>query len=339
VRPGAALRRRPGLLAQVAPALAGLLAASCSFRGEGLSVRPGAAPEPFAGTPGEPSLPIGESRLDAAPAGEDPPPDAAAEVVSADASISGDAGASDVTPAIDGLPADALPADASVPQDPLARGILLYLPFEPAGSALDDRSPLHQVAVPHQIDPAAALVDGHSGAALGFAGSAAGGYLSVDGWALNRIGAALTVSCWYRSSPLAPAAGTILAREWRTVKGSLYRFAISGGKLELLIDAGNVYHGKVTSRADVPAGRWVHLAATFDGLRATLFIDGISAGSAAYRMGVPDEQTPLLVGANASSSGVSDFLSGELDDVILYDRALDAAEVTALARGGQPSLY
>jgi hypothetical protein len=247
----------------------------------------------------------------------------------------GDAG----SPADDaGSPAD-LGSTAVVdsgPPEPLSVGVILHLPFQAGPALLGDVSPLHQVAVAHQMDVAMSVVEGPSGTALRFAGGGAGGYLSVDGWALNKIGAALSISCWYQSPPGAPAAGTIVARRWSVVDGFLYRLALVGGKLQFSLDAGNSYHGRVTSTDVVPPGRWVHLAATFDGLKARLFVDGREDGNGAFGMGIPDEQTPLLVGASATSKGASDFLAGQLDEVILYDRALPAPEVQALAHPTVP---
>jgi hypothetical protein len=232
-----------------------------------------------------------------------------------------------------GAPPDVAPAGdgAAPPDDPLARGLVLYLPFESDRSLLGDGSPLHQVATPHRLDPMAAVVDGAIGQALRFAGGPDGGYLSVDGWALNRIGDAFSVSCWFESPADSAGAGTILSRRWSTVNGFLYRLDIADGKLQLSINAGNVYHGRVTSKEELPRGRWVHLAATFDGLHALVYVDGKPSGSAGYRMGIPDEQTPLLIGASASSSGASSFLGGLLDEVRLYERALAPGEVEALA--------
>jgi hypothetical protein len=228
----------------------------------------------------------------------------------------------------------------ALPEDPLARGVLLHLPFEvgPSRPLLGDDSPLHQVATAHQFDPTASLVEGPLGQALRFPGGMAGGYLSVDGWGINKIGGALTIGCWYQAPADAPPAGTILSRRWATVNGFLYRLEIAGGKLELALNAGNVYHGRVTSRDDVPVGRWVHLLATFDGLTAILYVDGQVSGRAGYRMGIPDEQTPVLIGASAASGSVSGFLAGQLDEVFIYDRALQPTEVEALARGARPLL-
>jgi hypothetical protein len=80
-------------------------------------------------------------------------------------------------------------------------------------------------------------------------------------------------------------------------------------------------------------GRWSHLAATFDGARAVLFVDGAPVAEAAappFRGG----PGPALLGARPDPGGrakkAGTFLEGRLDDVRLYRVALPAWEVLAV---------
>jgi hypothetical protein len=307
----------------------------CSFHGEGLTGSRVTASENVspAGTP------IGESPI-AVPPYAVPSDVATTPEEDAGVSLDHDGEAADGGESTDPTaPGDAVGDDGGPPAVAgLARGMILYLRFEqsPEGSFLDDESPLHQVVVPHRLDPMAAWVDGQMGKALLFPGGPDGGYLSVDGWLLNKIGRAVSISCWYLAPAGAVGAGTLVARRWATVNGFLYRLDITGGRLQMSINAGNTYQGRVTSGVDLPQQRWVHLAGTFDGATARIYVDGRESGSAAYGMGIPDEQTPLLVGGSASAKGVSTLLAGQLDEVILYDRALTAEEIASLASGAQP---
>jgi hypothetical protein len=96
------------------------------------------------------------------------------------------------------------------------------------------------------------------------------------------------------------------------------------------LPSGRVYSLKVgqnvTYDGELPAG-WHHLAATREGRVLRLFIDGEPAGEsrAPETVNIANE-APLLVGM-----GPHDHFHGRLRDVRLYDRALGAAQIKALA--------
>jgi hypothetical protein len=70
----------------------------------------------------------------------------------------------------------------------------------------------------------------------------------------------------------------------------------------------------------LPPG-WHHVACTFDGGTIRVYVDGSVVGCASAR---PPQ-------AHAAEIGISERFSGGIDDVHLYDRALAAGEVQALA--------
>jgi Concanavalin A-like lectin/glucanases superfamily len=71
-------------------------------------------------------------------------------------------------------------------------------------------------------------------------------------------------------------------------------------------------------------GTWYHLAGTWDGTTLTLYLNGVSVATA-----VPG-RTPAT-GSGILQLGL-DSLTGTLDDVRIYNRALSAAEVAQLAK-------
>ncbi len=84
-------------------------------------------------------------------------------------------------------------------------------------------------------------------------------------------------------------------------------------------------------------GRWSHLAATFDGARAVLYVDGAPVADApAARWPTAPGQAAL--GARPEPGGKlkrsSAWLEGRLDDVRLYTEALPAWEVLAVVHPG-----
>ncbi len=71
-------------------------------------------------------------------------------------------------------------------------------------------------------------------------------------------------------------------------------------------------------------GQWQHVAATYDGAVARIYIDGVETASAPFTGNVGDSNT-WRVGAFGSPAG--GFFDGLVDNVRIYDRALSASEI------------
>lgn len=80
-----------------------------------------------------------------------------------------------------------------------------------------------------------------------------------------------------------------------------------------------------TSAAAIPLNTWVHLAGTYDGTTASVYVDGILQGTATLPGGYTTTTTPMAIGA--ASWAVAGFTKGLIDDVRLYNRALTAEEI------------
>ena len=81
--------------------------------------------------------------------------------------------------------------------------------------------------------------------------------------------------------------------------------------------------------------QWVHLAGVYDGSRIRIYRNGVEVASAAQSGQIPSESTPLYIAAGDNGSyGIEEHLNAAIDDARLYDRALSATEIQALAGGG-----
>jgi hypothetical protein len=78
------------------------------------------------------------------------------------------------------------------------------------------------------------------------------------------------------------------------------------------------------------AGRWHHVAATYDSLAIRLFVDGKLAGEFDVHGNLPATNSALYIGTKRSGAPAGDYFAGLLSDVRLYDRALTAGEVEHL---------
>jgi hypothetical protein len=78
------------------------------------------------------------------------------------------------------------------------------------------------------------------------------------------------------------------------------------------------------------AGKWTHVVAVYDAAakKILIYIDGVAAGSAAYTS-TWNSGGSFHIGA--AGPGLGEFLTGAIDDVAVYSRALTAAEIPALS--------
>jgi hypothetical protein len=275
----------------------------------------------------------------AAPEGGAAAPDAAA---AADAGV-----ASDVRlPPRDG-PADdqrtVVPHAAPAGID-LERGLLLYLRLDegmPGVASLRDGSGRQNQTT--LVDPDAAItwITGPLGGAAVAFPSTATAWLSVTSSpALNEIRAGLTIAAWVRAPAVAGNdRRTIAARRSIGPGGYLYSLHLIGNRPGLYIHSSNGANANLVSPVAVSPGTWVHLALVYDLTSARVMIDGQLVAEQGFQLGIGPENSPLSLGASEDvlPNRASDPLGGDLDEVVVYDRALGPAEIEALVAGAQPA--
>ncbi len=76
--------------------------------------------------------------------------------------------------------------------------------------------------------------------------------------------------------------------------------------------------------AQIPAATWTHVAATYDGTTQRLFVNGTQVSTLAVAGAIQTSTSPLRIGGNTIWS---EWFSGLIDEVRVYNRALSAAEI------------
>jgi hypothetical protein len=89
-----------------------------------------------------------------------------------------------------------------------------------------------------------------------------------------------------------------------------------------------------SNSATLNSTSWYHLALTKSGSNYTFYLNGTSIGSVTSDVTFPNPTNPLTLGYAEPNIG---FPGGYLDEVVLYNRALSAAEVAGLAAVPEPS--
>ena len=114
--------------------------------------------------------------------------------------------------------------------------------------------------------------------------------------------------------------------------------AFQNGTLKALVNSylPDGEEGTLAATDQAPLYTWVHVALSYDGTTLRLYQDGRPVGSLPYARPLMSDSTPVCFGCNQNGPGDSandETLAGRLDEVLLYNRALTPAEISAAGGG------
>ncbi|MHB8901261.1 MAG: LamG-like jellyroll fold domain-containing protein [Thermoguttaceae bacterium] len=141
----------------------------------------------------------------------------------------------------------------------------------------------------------------------------------------------LSIECRVKTETAGQDNRWMVNRVFGGSESSGFRLGLLGGKPCFHVPLTPWSH-HLAAAEPLPLGRWVHMAATFDGSRMRLYVDGVEQG-------VMDRPGPLLgndchlVLGNYEVGHASHF-AGLLDDVRLYRRVLPPEEIRVHATAG-----
>jgi hypothetical protein len=87
-----------------------------------------------------------------------------------------------------------------------------------------------------------------------------------------------------------------------------------------------------TAAETIKTGDWVHLAMTYDGITATIYIDGVSSATTDIGWPLAADTTDVVIGAGQNIDVLKEFVDGTIDEVYMYNRALSQTDVVALMK-------
>lgn len=87
--------------------------------------------------------------------------------------------------------------------------------------------------------------------------------------------------------------------------------------------------GSIYGKTNVNDGQWHHVTGTYDGSKIRLYVDGALDASAEAKGSIKANDKAVCIGENAEKTGR--FWNGLIDDVRVYNYALNADEIAALA--------
>lgn len=146
--------------------------------------------------------------------------------------------------------------------------------------------------------------------------------LTVTGYKGVNSNGARSISTWIKSTNVATqgvvhwgASGTLSRSSFKVNSGGEIRFEWQGGNM--------------FGTTNIADGQWHHVALSYDGATATLYVDGVAEKTSAVVLNTGNAgETDVNIG---SQLGGANFI-GELDDVRVYETALSAAAITALSQ-------
>ena len=188
------------------------------------------------------------------------------------------------------------------------------------------------------LDPATAWVTGGpEGGALSVQGN---GYVNVPvSPSIDSITTEVTVAAWmFLTSPvMANTYSTAISRQIGTGFGQHYHLSVNDQQQAILfITTATAGQQVIGGPPNFPQTTWVHLAGTYDGSQMHLYVNGAEVASQAVTGSFAAETNPVVLSGNGNGGPpvVSEFVPGQLDEVVLYRRALSADEIVQLESGG-----
>ncbi len=138
-----------------------------------------------------------------------------------------------------------------------------------------------------------------------------------------------TLSLWMRL-PSAPADHrSLLAKPVGAEVADTWELFFLAGTLRFKLQ-GEDSSASITIPPPYAVDEWIHIASTWDGSTAAAYYQGTLVDT----IGVPTIQVddhPILVGLDQDNGTPAGFFAGDLDEIRIYQRALDTAEITALS--------
>ena len=152
---------------------------------------------------------------------------------------------------------------------------------------------------------------------------------------------ALTLECWVRPWKINALAGLLTQYDDGKSCGYGLFLNASGGVAFYLGDGKQFRSDWLHSTGDgrLKAGRWYHLAATWDGEEKAIWIDGKQAGQWPFRGTkgvVTPGSSPLRLAASGEDGLADHFLDGDLAMPAIYEHAFDSSQIAE--RFGQQGL-
>ena len=142
----------------------------------------------------------------------------------------------------------------------------------------------------------------------------------------------ITMACWFKPDGATEIGYLISKFDAETSGGYALQYQPTEDTIRLLCQGqGSVTSNAVFSDDDT----WVHIVVTVDGNDVVIFYrNGVSAGT--DTMELSTNSVTFRIGVRTGGSEVEHYIKGNIDEVAIWDVALDADAVSAIYNSGTP---
>lgn len=145
-------------------------------------------------------------------------------------------------------------------------------------------------------------------------------------------GTGLTLALWFKADDFDAGYARFIAKVTETQDHYwLLSTSDDGTALRFNLKAGGSTSVLRTSTGQIQTGRWYHVAATYDGSRMLLYKNGVEIASINKSGSIDTNPNVLATIGNQPPAAGSWPFDGLIDDVRIYNRALSATEIAAIA--------
>jgi hypothetical protein len=161
---------------------------------------------------------------------------------------------------------------------------------------------------------------------------------SVSVPAFDVPGSAMTISAWFKADKLGTLDPRIISKATSSAETDHYfmlgtTIVSTANRLRFRLKVGGTTKTLVASSGNVPIGQWVHAVARYTGSTMTLYLNGVQVGSLAATGAITTSASvPVAIGRNPQAYAPFD---GIIDEVRVYNRALDTSEISSLYSSGK----
>jgi len=208
------------------------------------------------------------------------------------------------------------------------KDMVLYFPFDrDEGGTVTDKSRQGNNGT---VKAAKWVKDERRGGAYEFDGS--GSMITVADAASLRISTGITVAAWIKTSSQTPQG---------TFRSIIMKGAYSDRNYTLVMHPTDKVcwtyikqdnsKWSFLSKTAVTDGKWHHIAGTWDGKTAKLYVDGNCEGESEWTEPLKTTADPVYIGY-CPGYGFPTFFNGLLDEVTVLNRAIPESKIKALSR-------
>ncbi len=228
------------------------------------------------------------------------------------------------------IAAGARPTPTPPPGKPGLTGVGYWKFNEGQGTTAADSADSH----PMTLKGGAGWTDGVQGSALKLAGD--GQYADAGARILPTVGRNYSVAAWAKLDQVGGAFQTVVSED--SANNSAFFLQYSGADRRWAFS----YAGGRALAADLgepKPGQWYHLVGVRDIASSSLiiYVDGVRAGSLSVLGNADAGIGDLVVGRGQFGGKPVDYLSGAVDEVHAYNRALSGSEVASLYDASKPA--